>query len=69
MGTTQIKLVAPDARICSRCHGSGWLYVYDAKVKHLQHRLVKCDRTDRHVAVIWKQDGEEIELGPVVSRA
>lgn len=69
MPVTRITLTAPDARIFPRCHGMGWLYVEDAKVKHLNARLVKCERAARHIAQLWLEDAEEVEVGPVMSRA
>ena len=68
MTQTLIRLNAPDVRICPNCHGCGWLYVAAPEVKHLEHRLVKCKRADRHVSVIWQDGDETIELGPVVER-
>lgn len=66
MPVTRITLTAPDVRICPRCLGMGWLYLEDAKVKRLNARLVKCER---HIAQLWLEDAEQVEVGPVMSRA
>jgi hypothetical protein len=65
---TLVNLIVPDPRICPNCSGMNWFYLEDLKVKHLQHRLVKCKRADRHVEVIWQDGDETVELGPVVER-
>lgn len=66
MAQQLLRLTVPDPRICGRCHGMNWLYMPAPEIKFLNSRLVKCDRIDRHVEVIWTKDGEEIELGPVI---
>ena len=68
MAQTLVRLQAPDERICPNCSGMIWFYLEAPCVKHLQHRLVKCRRADKHVEVIWQDGDETFELGPVVER-
>ena len=65
---TLVRLAEPGVRIWSNCLGMGYLYVPAPEVTHLEHRLVKCRRADRHVSVIWQDGTETVELGPVVER-